>query len=55
MKQIKLFIYFIGIVNFCTAQNSFTKADTLRGSITPERSWWNVLHYEIDFRIRSDR
>ena len=28
-----------------TAQ--FTKADTLRGSITPERSWWNLLHYNI--------
>lgn len=25
----------------------FTKADTLRGSITPERSWWNLLHYDI--------
>ena len=25
----------------------FTKADTLRGSITPERAWWNLLHYDI--------
>lgn len=25
----------------------FTKADTLRGSITPERAWWNLLHYNI--------
>ena len=25
----------------------FTHADTLRGSITPERKWWNVLHYDI--------
>ncbi|RXK85597.1 M1 family metallopeptidase [Filimonas effusa] len=25
----------------------FTHADTLRGSITPERAWWNVLHYAI--------
>ncbi|MEJ7913879.1 MAG: M1 family peptidase, partial [Chitinophagaceae bacterium] len=24
-----------------------TQADTLRGSITPERSWWDVLHYNI--------
>lgn len=28
-------------------KNSFTKADTLRGSITPERAWWDVLHYSI--------
>ncbi|MEX6690147.1 M1 family metallopeptidase [Danxiaibacter flavus] len=25
----------------------FTKADTLRGTLTPERTWWNVLHYDI--------
>jgi len=25
----------------------FTHADTLRGSITPEREWWNVLRYDI--------
>ncbi|MES1219995.1 MAG: M1 family metallopeptidase [Bacteroidota bacterium] len=26
---------------------TFTHADTLRGSITPERAWWNVLRYDI--------
>ena len=25
----------------------FTRADTLRGSITPPRAWWNVLRYDI--------
>jgi aminopeptidase N len=24
-------------------------ADTLRGSITPERAWWNVLRYDLAF------
>ncbi|WP_127132584.1 M1 family metallopeptidase [Pseudoflavitalea rhizosphaerae] len=36
----------------CTAQplsskKVFTHQDTLRGSITPERAWWNVLKYAI--------
>jgi aminopeptidase N len=36
----------------CHAQNDggnmgFTHADTLRGTITPERAWWNVLRYDI--------
>lgn len=31
---------------------AFTKADTLRGSITPERAWWNLLHYNI--RVQPD-
>jgi len=26
---------------------AFTRADTLRGSITPERNWWNVLRYDL--------
>lgn len=26
---------------------TLTRQDTLRGSITPEREWWNVLHYNI--------
>lgn len=28
---------------------AFTKADTLRGSITAERAWWNVLRYDLAF------
>lgn len=35
----------------------FTHADTLRGSITPERAWWDVQHYSIsvtpDFATKS--
>jgi len=41
------------IFNCCSAQplskkTSFTHQDTLRGSIGPERSWWNVLHYDVN-------
>ncbi len=50
MKQIKLFTLFICVVNICIAQQSFTKADSLRGCLRPERNWWNVLHYDIDFK-----
>src|ERR1043165_6490604 len=24
-----------------------TRQETLRGSITPEREWWDVLHYDL--------
>jgi hypothetical protein len=27
--------------------DKYTKADTLRGTIGPERSWWDVLRYDI--------
>ena len=29
-------------------KEKFTHADTLRGSITPERAWWDVLRYDIE-------
>jgi aminopeptidase N len=39
------------ITAFCQAQTiqpkTFTHADTLRGSITSERAWWDVLRYDI--------
>jgi len=28
-------------------QTKFTHADTLRGSVTPERAWWDVTHYDL--------
>ena len=30
---------------------NFTKQDTLRGSITKERIWWNLLHYDLKFEV----
>src|SRR5690349_20064053 len=29
------------------AQTNFTHADTLRGTIGPARSWWDVLKYDL--------
>ena len=28
-------------------KNKFTHQDTLRGTIGPERDWWDVLHYDL--------
>jgi hypothetical protein len=28
-------------------KEKFTEADTLRGSLNPRRTWWNVLRYDI--------
>jgi len=35
-------------------KESFTHADTIRGSITPERSWWNVTHYDLTIRFNEE-
>jgi len=29
----------------------FTRQDTLRGSITPERAWWDLTYYHLDITV----
>jgi aminopeptidase N len=38
-------------------QTEPTRQETLRGSITPEREWWDVLHYhlQVEFLIETRR
>jgi aminopeptidase N len=33
------------------AQKVASRADTLRGSISPERAWWNLNHYDLTVQI----
>ncbi len=44
-----LFVLFLSTAVF--AQESFTRQDTLRGSITPERGWWDLQHYDLSVSI----
>lgn len=30
---------------------NFTRQDTLRGSITPERAWWDLTYYHLDIKV----
>ncbi len=32
-------------------QKEFTHQDTLRGSITPERAWWNLTYYHLSVKV----
>lgn len=33
------------------AQKNSTRADSLRGSVTPERAWWDLKHYDLRVQI----
>jgi aminopeptidase N len=35
------------LFNNISRAQSFTRQDTLRGTITPERAWWDVMRYDI--------
>ena len=45
-----IMISFIGLSQ--TIQ--FTRQDSLRGSITPERSWWDLAYYHLDIRVHPE-
>ncbi len=32
-----------------------TRQDTLRGSITPERKWWDLTYYHLDIKVEPDK
>ncbi len=35
--------------------NQFTRQDSLRGSITPERAWWDLQHYDLSVKVDIDK
>lgn len=35
-------------------KRAFTEQDTLRGSITPERAWWDLNYYHLDIEVQPD-
>ena len=45
---ISLFIGMMGLV--CHAQN-YNRQDSLRGMVTPERSWWDLSYYNLSIKV----
>jgi len=58
MKKIILAFASILVFTNCQSQgllsekNNFTRQDTLRGSITPEREWWDLTYYHLDIEVK---
>ncbi len=56
-KQAKLICFSMFFISGLQAQildgqkAVFTKQDTLRGSITKERSWWDLKQYHLDIKV----
>lgn len=48
--QFALILFFIGAIP-SFSQKIFSRSDTLRGSITPERAWWDLKHYNLTLEI----
>ncbi len=37
-----------------TKKQNFTAQDTLRGSITPERAWWDLNYYDLNIEVQPE-
>lgn len=61
MKKLLLILFLSLSFLSCKAQglmtekNNFTRQDTLRGSITPERIWWDLTYYHLDVKVNPDK
>jgi len=55
-------VYFVFLISFIfllpikaqfqqQVKKAFTRQDTLRGSITPERAWWDLTYYHLDISV----
>src|SRR5450432_3984442 len=56
MRNLSIRLSFFSIVTFFLQpvfsqvlhkEEVFTHQDTLRGSLNPQRTWWDVVHYDI--------
>ncbi len=63
MKQLNLVITLLASLMLWSVQSQsllqdravFTRQDSLRGSITPEREWWNLTYYHLDIEVKPEQ
>ena len=60
--MIRYFILLFLLINFRSysqgifaEKENFTRQDSLRGSITKERAWWNLVYYHLDIKVEPDK
>ena len=53
MKNILLAFSLLLTASMVNAQQ-YTRADSLRGSITPEREWWDLVYYHLDIEVNPE-
>ena len=58
MKSLNIILIIIFFLtsnfNLFSQDYNFTKQDTLRGSITSERAWWDLVYYHLDISVNPD-
>jgi aminopeptidase N len=55
-RSLKSFLFFVvlfgwsisNVAGQSSPEKKFTRQDTLRGTVTPERAWWNATYYHVE-------
>ncbi|MFP4845693.1 M1 family metallopeptidase [Winogradskyella sp. PE311] len=62
LKFHKCYVFIVTLLLFtkvdaqlASNKDEFTKQDTLRGSITPERAWWDLSYYNLNIKVQPDK
>lgn len=50
----KIFLFFLITSSIYAQKFEFTRDDTLRGTITPERAWWDLTYYHLKVKVNPD-
>lgn len=50
----KIFLFFLITSSIYAQKFEFTRDDTLRGTITPERAWWDLTYYHFKVKVNPD-
>jgi aminopeptidase N len=54
MKKILFLFLFTGFATIAQNNLNFTEDEFLRGSITPEREWWDLVYYHLNIDVNPD-
>ncbi|MBK8557339.1 MAG: M1 family metallopeptidase [Lewinellaceae bacterium] len=55
LSQITMLLALLVLGPGTLAAQNFTHDDTLRGSITAERAWWDLMHYNLSVKVDVDK
>ena len=50
-RQVLLCVLALPILSACGSWPDISRQEHLRGSVTPERAWWDVLHYDLAIEV----
>ena len=50
MKKVLISVFTL-LITFSASAQEYTRQDTLRGSITPERAWWDLTYYHLELEV----